>query len=121
MDRACGEAAVPPAAGSPAPSPLGLARPYGRSVRADLRPVVAHVGGVEAHGDDRVAAFGLGLFDHAVDYLLAAVDERLRHSLQLSAQDRLQARSDLGADVAGANGETEDLTQRLGDFVARQV
>src|SRR5262249_57004944 len=47
--------------------------------------------------------------------------ERLCHSLQLAAQDRLEPRAHLRADVARANGEPEDLAVDLIDRVARNV
>ena len=44
--------------------PVGLAHPRRGAVGADLRPVAAHIGGVEAHREDRVAALRLRLLDH---------------------------------------------------------
>src|SRR5438270_12218815 len=80
---------------------LGLLDPHRRPVGADLRPSLAHLRRVEAHRHDRVRALGLGLLDHPVDHLLAAVVERLRHSLQLGADHRLQARAELRERVPG--------------------
>src|SRR4051812_2718697 len=87
--RACSPKAKP---GSRLACP---ARPNRSAVGADLRPVVTHLRRVEAHCDDRVAALRLRFFDHSVDHLLPAVGERLRHSLQLASEDRLQACAEL--------------------------
>src|SRR5262249_23669526 len=66
-------------------------------------------------------AFRLRLFDHPFRHLRPAVRERLRHPLQLSAEDRLQPGTELGADVARAHGEAEDLAEHFFDRVSRDV
>src|SRR5436189_4259174 len=85
----------------------GLARANSRAVGTDLGPVAAHLRRVEAHCDDGVGALGLCFFDHPVDHLLPAVDECLRHSLELAADDRLQAGAALRAAVPRSNGDDE--------------
>src|SRR5947207_5336676 len=87
------------------------------AVGADLSPVAAHLGCVEAHCNDRVGALRLRLFHHAIDHLLATVDERLRHPFQLAADYRLQSRAELRTDVARPDGESENLPERLDDLV----
>src|SRR5205085_5807686 len=79
----------------PATGFLRLAHAHRRPVGADLGPAGAELGGVEAHRDDRVRAFRLRLADHPLHHLLPAVGERLRHPPQLTADDRLQAGTDL--------------------------
>src|SRR5215831_8811993 len=103
------------------PNGSSLSRANSRPVRADLRPVAAHVGGVEPHRDDGVGALALGLLDHSFDHLLATVREGLRHALQLAAHQRLQPGAELRADVAGTDGQAEDLAERLRHVVAGQV
>src|SRR3569623_1694774 len=48
-------------------------RDHGRAEGADLGPGVAHLGGVEAHRDDRVGAAVAGLLDHPAHHLVARV------------------------------------------------
>jgi hypothetical protein len=50
-----------------------------------------------------------------------AFGEHLRHPLELTADDRLERRTDLRANVARANGEAEDLAQHLVDPVTGEV
>src|ERR1700733_14224018 len=91
------------------------------AVVADLRPVLAHLGGVEAHRHDGVAAPGLRLLRHPVDHLVAAVDQVLRYPLELAAGHRLEGGTELGADVAAPDRQAEHLAQDLGYLVARDV
>src|SRR5437870_8007643 len=103
------------------PGTLPPPRSHRRPVRADLGPVRAHLGGVEAHRDDRVGTLGLGLLDHPLHHVVATVDERLRHPFQLAAEDRLEARAELRADVARADREAHHLAQHLDDLLAGQL
>src|SRR3954468_15734701 len=91
------------------------------AVGTDLRAHAAELAGVEAHSDDRVAALGLGLLHQPVDRLLPALREHRRHTAQLAADQRLQAGTQLRPDVAGADGQSEGLTEDLRDLVAREL
>src|SRR5205807_3571318 len=54
-------------------------------------------------------------------HLLAALDERLRHPLELAAENRLEARAELRADVPRADGEAHHLPEHLDDLLAREL
>src|ERR1035438_9337125 len=79
---------------SPAPHDNGSA------VGADLRPSAPKLTSIKAHGHDRVTAALGGLLDEPLDRLLTTLSQHRRHSLELSSEERLHARSDLRADIA---------------------
>ena len=96
---------------------------------AEVRPSVAERVGLPLEEFDarwygdlaRVRALRLRLFDHPVHDLLPALRERLRHPLQLAAEDRFEPGSELRADVARAHGEAHDLAQHLHDLMPREL
>src|SRR5689334_21215289 len=79
------------------------------AVGADLRPGRAELRRVEAKRDHGVRALGGRLLLEALLGVYSALREHLRHALQLAADHRLQRRAELRADVARADGESEDL------------
>src|SRR5207253_1318249 len=79
------------------------------------------LGGVEPEREDGVRALALRLLDEPLRRVVAPLREHLRHALQLAAHERLQRRADLGAHVARAYGEAEDLAEDLLHPVAREV
>src|SRR6476660_3305943 len=91
------------------------------SVGADLRPGAAQLRRIEAERDDRVGALALRLLDESLRRVLAPLGEHLRHALELTADERLERRADLGSDVARADREPEDLAEDLFDSVTREV
>ena len=54
---------------------------------------------------------------HPLDHLVAALDERLRHALELAAEDRLEPGADLRAEVTRAHRQPEHLAVDLLDLV----
>src|SRR5579863_4351681 len=101
---------------------LGPAQgPDSCAIGADLGPVAAHLGSVEAKGYDRVCPLRLSLLDHPLYDLLPAGDEVLGHPLQLATDQRLQPGPDLGADIPGPDGEPEHFPEYLCDLVTRNV
>src|SRR5664280_2689041 len=93
----------------------------GSAVGADLRPGAAELTGVKAHGHNRVTAAPRCLLDKPFDRLLTTLSQHRRHSLQLSSEERLQACSDLRADIARSHSQTEDLTEHTLDLMVRKV
>src|SRR3954451_21274054 len=85
------------------PPTSALADAHGGAVGADLGPRAAELARVEAEGDDRVGALGLGLLDEPLLRVLATLDQHLRHAAQLAADQRLEPGADLRPDVPGAD------------------
>src|SRR5437763_1132644 len=98
----------------------GAADLDGRSVGADLLPDL-ELARVEPHGQDRVAALGLGRLQEPVLRLHPAVGQHLGHAAQLPAHQRLEAGAELRSHVPGPHGDAKDLPEHLGDLVSRQV
>src|SRR5674536_182692 len=69
----------------------------------------------------RVRALGPRLVHHPLHDLVAALDQCGGHPPELAADQRLELGAELGADVAGPDGQAENLTEHLGDGVPRQV
>src|SRR5262245_41302224 len=93
--------------------------PDARAVRADLAPL-ADPRGVEPHGDDHIRATTSCLFYHAGHRLVPTLREKPGELGDLAAADRAESGDASGADVAGTNGQPEDLTLHGDDVVSRE-
>src|SRR6478609_8095819 len=93
----------------------------GGAVCANLDAGSREVGRLESEGHDRVGALSLGLLAQSGERFLAAVVQELGDAFEFTTGQRLEAGSDVGADVAGPDREAEGLAVRMGDAGAGDV
>lgn len=100
---------------------VGLLKLHRRSIRQHLSGTSHDDGGRKFHGDDRVGTELERFVDHTVVCLLAGYDTHFSVGLYLAADDALQARADITANVACADGVAFYDAQDFADLAAGYV
>lgn len=79
------------------------------AIGIDLGPHIAERRRVEAHPDDRVAAFGTRFVHQPSHCLVAALGQVFGHALQLATEHRFESDTELGKSISRSDGEAKDF------------